>query len=294
MVVAVFIVDAQVHIWREERPERPWVPGARERMRRIGHREEAFRYEECLRRMDEAGVDRAILVPPSWEGDRIDYVLEAAEAHPERFGVMARIPQSDPTGGRTLMRQLASIETIRGLRLTFHRPIDRDWMIDGTSDWIWPEAEELGLVVMVYAPAWKAELGRIARRHPDLRIIVDHMGVDTSHVDDAIAPDVRETLALAAHPNVSVKLSALPAHSTEPFPNANLFPYVRALIERMGAERCHWGTDITRLFGHGLTWRDAVDQFTVHLGLSDAHLQEIMGRSLCRVLDWPAPAAEGD
>jgi hypothetical protein len=38
----VFIVDTQVHIWKEETPDRPWIPGARERMRLNGHREEAF------------------------------------------------------------------------------------------------------------------------------------------------------------------------------------------------------------------------------------------------------------
>jgi predicted TIM-barrel fold metal-dependent hydrolase len=76
----VFIVDTQVHIWKEETPDRPWIPGARERMRLNGHREEAFTYQECIDLMDEAGVDRVLIVPPSWEGDRIDYAMEACEA----------------------------------------------------------------------------------------------------------------------------------------------------------------------------------------------------------------------
>jgi predicted TIM-barrel fold metal-dependent hydrolase len=71
----VFIVDTQVHIWKEETPDRPWIPGARERMRLNGHREEAFTYQECIDLMDEAGVDRVLIVPPSWEGDRIDYAM---------------------------------------------------------------------------------------------------------------------------------------------------------------------------------------------------------------------------
>ena len=96
----VFIVDSQVHIWKEETPDRPWVPGARERIRLNGHREDPFSYEECLKLMDEAGVNRVVIVPPSWEGDRIDYSLEACEAHPDRFGVMARIPQNEPGEAR--------------------------------------------------------------------------------------------------------------------------------------------------------------------------------------------------
>jgi predicted TIM-barrel fold metal-dependent hydrolase len=130
----VFIVDTQVHIWKEETPDRPWIPGARERMRLNGHREAAFTYQECIDLMDEAGVDRALIVPPSWEGDRIDYALEACEAHPGRFGVMARVPQNKPAEGAALMREFAQNPHVKGTRLTFHRPIDRHWMIDGTND----------------------------------------------------------------------------------------------------------------------------------------------------------------
>jgi predicted TIM-barrel fold metal-dependent hydrolase len=102
----VFIVDTQVHIWKEETPDRPWIPGARERMRLNGHREAAFTYQECIDLMDEAGVDRVLIVPPSWEGDRIDYALEACEAHPGRFGITARVPRNKPEGPSTVPSRL--------------------------------------------------------------------------------------------------------------------------------------------------------------------------------------------
>jgi predicted TIM-barrel fold metal-dependent hydrolase len=162
-------------------------------------------------------------------------------------------------------------------------------MIDGTCDWIWPYAEELGIKVMVHAPIWKAELARIAERHPGLNIIIDHMGIDARCVDDAIGCWVKETADLHVHANISVKLSALPCYSTHPFPNENIFGYAREMIEKMGPERCHWGTDITRLLGHGVSWRDTIEQLTVHMGLADAQLDEVMGRSVCRVLGWPVP-----
>ncbi|MGH1553593.1 hypothetical protein ACRAWF_21205 [Streptomyces sp. L7] len=43
----MFVVDTQIHIWKEESPDRPWVPGARERIRLNGHREDPFSYEEA-------------------------------------------------------------------------------------------------------------------------------------------------------------------------------------------------------------------------------------------------------
>ena len=43
-----------------------------------------------------AGVDRVILVPPSWDGYRNDYALEAAQKYPDRFAVMGKVPLNDP------------------------------------------------------------------------------------------------------------------------------------------------------------------------------------------------------
>ena len=58
------IVDGQVHIWLASTPERPWPADG------IGqaHIPRPFSYYELLARMDEAGVDRVVIVPPSWEG----------------------------------------------------------------------------------------------------------------------------------------------------------------------------------------------------------------------------------
>ncbi|MYR43932.1 amidohydrolase, partial [Streptomyces sp. SID5910] len=100
----MFVVDTQIHIWKEETPDRPWVPGARERIRLNGHREDPFSYEEALELMDEAGVNRALILPPSWEGNRIDYALEACEAHPDRFGIMARVPQDNEAEGTAMLK----------------------------------------------------------------------------------------------------------------------------------------------------------------------------------------------
>ena len=60
-------------------------------------------------------VDRRALPAPSWEGDRIDYALEACEAHPDRFGIMARIPQNKPEEAKAMLTGLGStVETSYG------------------------------------------------------------------------------------------------------------------------------------------------------------------------------------
>ncbi|MFV0243958.1 MAG: amidohydrolase family protein [Qingshengfaniella sp.] len=283
----MLICDSQIHIWKEETPDRPWIPGARERMKLNGHRLEPFTYEEALDEMNGAGVDRVCIVPPSWEGDRVDYGIEASEKYPDRFCVMARITQDDEKEGGAMMRDFATIDAIKGLRLTFHRPQDRNWMIDGTCDWIWPLAEKLGLPLMVHAPIWKTELGKIAERHPDLRIIVDHMGILARSVDDAIGYWVEETADLHVHPNISMKVSAVPGYSTHPYPYDNLTKYVKMAVEKMGPARCHWGTDVTRLIeAKGITYTQTVEHFTKHMGFTEAELDQIMGKGLCDILGW--------
>ena len=86
------IVDAQVHFWKANSPDWAWDPGAKPQL------PEPFTIERALPMMDEAGVDRVVIVPPSLN-DRNDYALEAAERYPNRFGVMGRIPLQDPPIG---------------------------------------------------------------------------------------------------------------------------------------------------------------------------------------------------
>src|SRR5437867_5895647 len=84
------IVDSQVHLWKAESADWPWVPGAKPQL------PEPFTIEKLVPMMDEAGVDRVVVVPPSWPGDRNDYALEAAKRFPNRFAVMGRITLQNP------------------------------------------------------------------------------------------------------------------------------------------------------------------------------------------------------
>ena len=89
------IVDAQVHFWKANTPDWPWDAGARPQL------PEPFTIERALPMMDEAGVDRVVIVPPGLN-DRNDYALEAAKRYPNRFGVMGRIPLQDPKSAALL------------------------------------------------------------------------------------------------------------------------------------------------------------------------------------------------
>ena len=162
------IVDAQVHLWKANTPDRPWLPN------RVAQLPEPFTVEQLVPMMDEAGVDRAVIVPPSWEGDRNDCAIDAVRRYPERFAIMGRIPVNDPNAAK-LLPDWKKQPGMRGIRLTFHPPQWR-WLSDGSVDWFWPLAEKYGLPVMFYG-APMPHFANIAERYPRLAMIADHLGV---------------------------------------------------------------------------------------------------------------------
>jgi predicted TIM-barrel fold metal-dependent hydrolase len=279
------ITDSGVHVWRAAGPDRPWQPG------REPHLPAPIGYDDLSAMMAEAGVDRAILVPPSWEGERIDYSLEAAAKYPDRFAVMGRIPVEQPQA-RAMLETWKSHPGMLGVRLTFHHAWDRPWMSDGTADWFWPAAERLGIPVMLNAPTLQPEISAIAVRHPGLRIVLDHMGRVKGMRDETLREAVEQTLPLAKHPNVSVKLTQIPECSSPPYPYKSTQPYVRRLIEAFGPRRAFWGTDLSAMLSRTTcTYRQAVTMFTEEMKfLSSDDLEWIMGRGLAECLSWPEGA----
>jgi len=272
------IVDAQVHLWKANTPDRPWLPN------RVAQLPEPFLIEQLVPTMDEAGVDRAVIVPPSWEGDRNDYALEAVRRYPARFAVMGRIAVNDPNTAK-LLPDWKKQPGMLGIRLTFHPP-QWSWLTDGSVDWFWPLAEKHRLPVMFYG-APMAHFARVAERHPQLTMIADHLGVTGEMVKQGkLSEGVKDTAALAEYPNVSVKLSTTPFYSSESYPFRDMTEHIRRLFDAFGPRRCYWGTDLTNSYRKA-TYRQRITHFTETLDfLSDEDKEWIMGRAIVERLGW--------
>jgi predicted TIM-barrel fold metal-dependent hydrolase len=273
------LVDAQVHLWKAQAPDRPWVPGM------VPQLPEPFTYDKLLPMMDQAGVSRVVIVPPSWEGDRIDYALEAAGKYPDRFAVMGRIPLADPKSAALLPRWKDQPGML-GMRVTFLGP-NAAWLSDGTADWFWPAAEKAGIPVMFLTNGQLAKFDPIAQRHPGLNLIIDHMGLTADIAKSNTIPDtITQGVALAKYPNVSVKLSATPTYTSEPYPFPGMTPHIRRLFEAFGPQRSHWGTDMTNSFAKA-TYPQRIAHFTEHLDfLSEDDKDWVMGRAILARLGW--------
>lgn len=276
------IVDAQIHLWKAESEDWKWVPGMKPQL------PEPFTVERALPLMDEAGVDRAVVVPPSWPGDRNDYALEAAKRHPTRLAIMGRIPLQDPKSA-ALLPNWKQQPGMLGIRLTFLGPAAK-WLDDGTADWFWPAAEKAGLPVMLLAPRRGAYLAGVAERHPQLQLIVDHMGMSLS--DEAVRAGkfdaaIGDTATLAKFPNVSVKLSGAANFSKQPYPHGDLNPHIRRLFEAFGPQRSYWGTDITNGVFTQVPYRQRIAHFTEALDfLTEDDKDWVMGRAIMARLKW--------
>jgi hypothetical protein len=110
----MLIADSQVHLWGANTPARPW-PAGRDHEAQKPY---PVTKDMLLFEMELAKVNRIVIVPPSWEGDRNDLALEAARLHPDKFAVMGRLnttstiatssPTAAPTGSGRPPRRPAS------------------------------------------------------------------------------------------------------------------------------------------------------------------------------------------
>jgi L-fuconolactonase len=274
------IIDAQVHIWPPETPERPYIKEDASKP----HRTVPLGPEQLLREMAAAGVDRVICVPPSWEGHRNDFALAAASKYPDRFAVMGKVPLNDPES-RGLIRDWTKQPGMLGFRISFRHEGTHSWLDDGTADWFWATCEEYDVPVMVFAPFAVTKIGAIAERHPRLRMIVDHMGLNVRFKGKPLSPGVDLVLKFARFENVAVKASCLPCYVDEAYPFPALHPQIQRVVEAFGARRVFWGTDLSQL---PCSYRQAVTLFTEELDfLSGSDKEWIMGRGISEWLDWP-------
>ncbi len=277
----MLIVDSQVHIWGANTPERPW-PG-----RAHAQREIPLGHEQLLKDMDGAGIDRVIIVPPSWEGDRNDLATEAVKKHPDRFAIMGRFNPEAPDAKTTIKTWLQQPGML-GMRFSFHIPVLQQPLVEGKFDWVWSEAEKLGIKLMILVPQnFVHVIDDIAGRYPDLKIIMDHMSLTSGKPEDETFRDFDKLLPIAKRPNVAVKASALPCYSAEPYPFVKVQAYARKAYEAFGGKRTFWGSDLSR---SPVPYRNQIDMWLNDAPWLKAEDKEwVMGRGICEWLGWKLP-----
>ena len=265
------IIDAQVHIWGSGTPS-------------AHHRQTSrFTAEELIAEMDAAGVDGAVLHPPSWDPGSNELAVEAATKHPGKFGILGWFPLDRPES-RALIGTWRQRRGMLGLRWALTRPEQQSWHADGTLDWLRPAAEQAGTPIATMAWRFLPLFRQIAERHPNLRLIIDHCGLVRSAKDDAAFVNLGELLSLAQCPNVALKATGAPAYSSAPYPFRNIHDELHRIFDAFGPQRFFWGTDITRM---PCSYRQCVTMFTEELRwLKGRDLELVMGQGVKDWLGW--------
>ena len=276
----MLIVDSQIHIWQNGKMS-------------SHHRQiPTYSVEDVLAEMKTAGVDAAVIHPPSSLGEAVNvYAEEAVRRFPDKFCILGHMDLKSPERER-IVAHWRERTGMLGFRFTFNNAEQKPWWTDGSLDWFWAACEKADMRVGLLASGDNmAALGKIAARHPQLKLHIDHIGRGGGGrgvADDAVFADLGNMLALAKLPNVAVKLSGAPSYSTDGYPYKNIHGYLRQIIEAFGPERCFWGTDITRM---PCSYRQCVTMYTEEMPwLKGRDLEQVMGAAVVNWLGWKRSA----
>jgi predicted TIM-barrel fold metal-dependent hydrolase len=119
--------------------------------------------------------------------------------------------------------------------------------------------------------------------------VIDHLGTITLDPSVERIKMLLDLIALAEFDNIAVKCTEAPSLSRGEYPFEDLWPHLHRVLDAFGPERVMWGTDITQHFGE-LSYCEAVDYIRRTDELSPHEKELILGKSLRKILRWPAPA----
>ena len=275
----MLIIDAQVHAYERNHPGRPWAA--------VLHGPAEVTGDDMVAAMDAVGVDGALLVSP-FTMYRFDasYAIEVHGKHPGRFGLIKPV---DPAGAAVAetVAEWARTPGVVGIRVMLNRGVSEDPADPGIARVLAAGARH-GLPVNILCSGRLDQARVMAERNPDTAIVIDHLGLQQPFEPPPPAEpfaDLPKVLALAAAPNVAIKISGACTLSRDGYPYNDIWEPLARIFDVFGIDRCLWGTDWTRAVGL-LTYQQGVDAFRDTDRLSESDKATLMGGALQRVYKW--------
>jgi predicted TIM-barrel fold metal-dependent hydrolase len=230
------IIDAQIH---EPWPGKPPTDAMRAEI-------SLWQVELAREAMDAAGVDRTLSVTSD------AFIEKAHERYPGRFPGVHTFMNTDTNLESEVRRVHAHPAMVAGRCLigNANTAVMRPEFFQGFYDVIYATAAEVGLPLFNSTHGGCAHLSTIAERHPNLTLIVDHIGVAQHPVSPPETMSwgpFEDLLGLAKYKNIYVKLCGAPLLSEQTYPYADVWPNLHRMFKTFGHERIMWGSDYTRL-----------------------------------------------
>ena len=236
------IIDAHHHLWRPERGY-TWLdePGL-DVIRR------PFTPQDLIAELTATGVHGTVLV----EGGRChpdeaaEFLGYAADTAPI-LGVVAWLDVAGGAVRETIgrYRRLRGGELLVGLRSQVQGEADPDYLDRPEVRRGLAEIAAAGLVFdLVIRADQLPAAARAAQALPELRFVLDHLGKPRIDEGPAGLRRWRTPFAdLAAHPNVTAKLSGLVTEARPEWSPDDLRPFVEVAVEQFGPGRLMFGSD---------------------------------------------------
>jgi L-fuconolactonase len=277
------IFDSQVHAYERNHPGRPWVGTL--------HGPAEVTGDQMVAAMDAVGVDGAVLVSPfSMYRYDASYACEVFAKHSTRFRLVKPVDPTDPRVTDTIADWAATKGTV-GIRVFLRDTASTD-PADPAINRVLAEAGRHSLPVNLACTGRLEQAAQLAARNPNTQLVIDHLGLQQPPAPPAPPQpfgELPKVLAMAAHPNIAIKISGACTLSHEPFPYKDIWDPLARIFDAFGLDRCMWGTDWTRAVAL-LTYEQGVDAFRVTDRLSDRDRAILMGDTLARVYNWSSRA----
>jgi predicted TIM-barrel fold metal-dependent hydrolase len=275
------LIDTHVHVWPlDDAPGHRPVEGAK-----VGHPKEAAPVEWLLQDMEEHAIDHCVLVQSSAFGWDNTYMVECLEQYPGKFKAIGLVDPLDRHNSDQLWYWMN--RGLSGFRL--HPLYYRDqpvWVDSAEHDKLWQEAQKTGAILQFHMlPEHAAPLGRMVDRHPDVRVIVDHIG-KPDVTEPGPHPSFDDVLRLAERKNVWVKIGDYQIASKQEFPWRDTWPFVAKLKEAFGPERMMWGTGYPRT-ARIIPLAQALEYVRGLPCFSPAELDQVLGETPRKLFGFP-------
>lgn len=284
------MIDSHVHVWDLDAARYEWpdenVPAI--------HRN--IELAEVLPELERQGTTGVVLVQAAdTAGDTLN-MQRTADRHPEVLGIVGWVEMdADEEHVETDLLALRSDPRIVGIRNLMH--------VKGVDDWIATPRPDAALAVFAHhgvvydaVVSGHDELESVVRmgeRHPDLTLVLDHLGKPPLGASTAAIREWRARLAdCAANPRLSAKVSGLyPGGDLSAWTPAQVEEVVSVGLELFGPERLLYGGDwpLAILAGGLDRTFDAIRGATSHL--DEAGRSALFDGTARRVYGLPEAAA---
>lgn len=236
------IIDAHQHVWDLSRAAYPWLDGE------LAPIDRTMELSEVTTAMHRAGVGATVLVQAADNAQDTENMLLVADAHPEVVGIVAWVPLDEPEQAAATLQRLRRDSRVVGVRTLLHAQPDPEWVLrDDVDEGLGVlEAAGVSFDYVTGTPDALRLLPTISARHPELRIVIDHLAKPPVGGTAAQHRDWRRLIAAAAeNPRVAAKISGLYAATgaLSEWSIDSIRPFVDDALQLFGAERLMVGGD---------------------------------------------------